>query len=74
MNWSPGIHAHFCHNIANSTIQHKPDLSMPKTHPGGDRNFWKGHQLFETLEGVGGDSGMATVGVEVPAYCPCAQQ
>ena len=28
--------------MSNSTIQCKPDLSMPKTYPAADRNFWKG--------------------------------
>lgn len=70
MKWSPGIHAQFCHNMSNSTIQYKPDLSMAKTYPGGDRNFWKGCQLFETLEWVGEDSGVATVGAEVPVHWP----
>ena len=32
----------------------------------GDRDFWKGCQLLETLKVVGEGAGMAAVGVEVP--------
>ena len=35
----------------------------------GDRDFWKGCQLLETLKVVGEGAGMAAVGVEVPAHC-----
>lgn len=39
----------------------------------GDRDFWKGCQLLETLKVVGEGAGMAAVGVEVPVHslsCP----
>lgn len=57
--------------MSNFIIQCKSDLSMPQTYPGGDRNLWKGCQLFDALKGVGEISGVAaSAGVEAPVHCP----